>query len=105
MVELGRVAKDIRTAGILGSEHLALPDTIRAEVAAFLREQIGWLAELLDRGQRAGTFTFAGRPEDMARLVLSAVEGGLMIKRALDDPGHFAAVVETALAMIISRHD
>lgn len=103
IVELGRVARDICTAGILGTEHLALPETIQVEVAAFFREQIAWLAEILDRGRQSGDFSFAGTAENTATLFLSAVEGGLMMKRVLDEPQRFAAVLETALAMIIAR--
>jgi TetR/AcrR family transcriptional regulator, transcriptional repressor for nem operon len=103
VIRLGQVAKDICTAGMLGSEHLALPETIRAEVAAFFREQIGFLGQVLERGRTVGAFAFPGSAEDMARLFLSTVEGGLMMKRALDEPAHFEAVLNTLLPLITTR--
>ena len=79
--------------GILGGEFIALPEAMQAEVTGFFDEHLTWLTSLFQRGRKAGEFNFTGPPAQLARLVLSAIEGSLLIHRAIDDPKHFNGVM------------
>ena len=79
--------------GILGGEFIALPEVMQAEVTGFFDEHLRWLTKLLQRGRKAGDFNFSGPPAQHARLMLSAIEGALLIHRAIDDNRHFNTVM------------
>jgi TetR/AcrR family transcriptional repressor of nem operon len=79
--------------GILGGEFIALPEAMQAEVTGFFDEHLRWLTRLLQRGRKAGDFNFPGPPAQQARLMLSAIEGALLIHRAIGDKRHFNTVM------------
>ncbi|MBU2533881.1 MAG: TetR/AcrR family transcriptional regulator [Alphaproteobacteria bacterium] len=68
--------------GALAGEILALPAPVRALVQRHFVLHQEWLARLLRRGARSGEFNFPGQPPRMARHVLAALQGALLIKRA-----------------------
>lgn len=89
--------------GVLGGEYLALPEEMRAEVAAFYQENQAWIAQLLEKGRAAGAFAFEGAPEDMAKLGFSALEGAMLIARATGDPNQFKTVIDTVRRLLSPR--
>jgi hypothetical protein len=52
-----------------------------------------WLQATLQEGREAGVFHFSGDPADKAALILSSLQGGLQMARALGT-NKFRAVVE-----------
>src|SRR5215212_3271983 len=80
-------------AGSLETEFNSLPDSIREQTQALTRELLSWLQEILQEGRDAGVFHFGGEPADKAVLILSSLQGGLQMARALGS-GKFRAVVQ-----------
>ena len=80
-------------AGSLETEFNSLPDSVREQTQALTRELLAWLQATLQEGRETGVFHFSGEPTDKATLILSSLQGGLQMARALGT-GKFRAVVE-----------
>ena len=80
-------------AGSLETEFNSLPDSVREQTQALTRELLAWLQATLQEGREAGVFHFSGESADKATLILSSLQGGLQMARALGT-GKFRAVVE-----------
>lgn len=93
IIQLSQSDDGVCLCGVLGGEYIALPEEMQAEVGAFFEEHQTWLAGLLERGRAAGAFGFTGSAAKMAKLMFSAVEGALIIKRATGDDRQFDDVI------------
>jgi TetR/AcrR family transcriptional regulator, transcriptional repressor for nem operon len=93
MVNFGRSDGKACLAGVLAGEFLALPENMQTELTQFFEEHEVFIAKLLDRGRRDGAFHFEGTAKAMARMMLSAVEGALLIKRIKGDRSYFDGIV------------
>ena len=80
-------------AGSLETEFNSLPDSLREQTQALTRELLAWLQATLEEGRHVGVFHFGGEPADKAVLILSSLQGGLQMARALGS-GKFRAVVQ-----------
>jgi len=79
--------------GSLEAEFNSIPSGLQAEVEALHTELLTWLRDTLEGGREAGKFNFAGDPGDQAALILSSLQGGLQMARALGT-ARFRNVVE-----------
>lgn len=102
MTLFGRTAGEACLGGILSGEWRGLPAEMRSELRAFFDEHERWLTDFLEAGRNAGAFTFRGQSQLLARMLFSAVEGGLLIKRIKDDPGYFESIL-VAVADLLGR--
>jgi TetR/AcrR family transcriptional regulator, transcriptional repressor for nem operon len=93
MVTLGRSDGQACLAGVLAGEFLALPESLQKEISEYFDEHENFIAELLKRGRAMKQFHFGGTPIAMARMMLSAVEGALLIKRIKNDRSYFDGIV------------
>jgi TetR/AcrR family transcriptional regulator, transcriptional repressor for nem operon len=100
MVTLGRSEGQACLAGVLAGEFLALPESIQNEISQFFEEHEIFIASLLDRGRAMGQFHFEGTPNAMARMMLSAVEGALLIKRIKKDRSYFDGIVANFVSQL-----
>jgi TetR/AcrR family transcriptional repressor of nem operon len=66
---------------------------LQDEVEALHRELLAWLETTLAEGRDAGVFRFHGEPPNKAALILSSLQGGLQMARALGTK-RFRDVVE-----------
>lgn len=80
-------------AGSLETEFNSLPATVREQTQALTHELLTWLQATLQEGREAGAFHFGGEPESKAALILSSLQGGLQMARALGS-SKFHAVVQ-----------
>jgi hypothetical protein len=69
--------------GSLETEFNSIPAGLRAETEALHRELLAWLQATLKEGREAGVFHFKGEPAGKAALILSSLQGGLQMARAL----------------------
>ncbi|HEX2991732.1 MAG TPA: hypothetical protein VHO49_13700, partial [Anaerolineales bacterium] len=79
--------------GSMEVEFNTIPEGLQAEVEALHRELLAWLQATLEEGRLTGVFHFNGEPASKAALILSSLQGGLQMARALGTQ-KFSAVVE-----------
>ena len=94
-LEVRQAGTKICLCAALGGEFMALPDTIRGEVKRFFVHHERWLNELVSHGVSTGDFQVSQATEDIARHMLSALQGALIISRAKNDPELFYGVVRS----------
>ena len=79
--------------GSLEAEFNSIPELLQKETKALNIELLNWLQSTLEEGRQAGVFKFNGDAAGKAALVLSSLQGGLQMARALGAK-RFHAVVE-----------
>ncbi|HET6173229.1 MAG TPA: TetR/AcrR family transcriptional regulator [Gaiellales bacterium] len=84
--------------GMLAAEYQTLPEPMRAAVIGFFDENEAWVEGVLAGGREDGTLAFAGSPREAARLIVSALEGAMLVARPYGDVDRFATAAERLLA-------
>jgi TetR/AcrR family transcriptional repressor of nem operon len=84
--------------GMLAAEYQTLPEAMRDEVIGFFDENEAWLEAVLAQGREESTLTFAGEPREAARLIVSTVEGAMLVARPYGDVERFETAAERLLA-------
>jgi TetR/AcrR family transcriptional regulator, transcriptional repressor for nem operon len=100
IMAFGRTGSDICLCGALGGEYPSLPPEMQTEVAAFFDEHLAWLTWLLTDGRAAGTFHFTSAPETLARFILAAIEGAMLIKRTSGNLEYVDEVAKMAASLL-----
>jgi len=75
--------------GMLAAEYRTLPGDMQHAVVAFFDANEAWLDKVLREGRRRGELTFTGSPREVARAMVSALEGALLTSRPYSDPKRF----------------
>ena len=86
--------------GSLAGEMLTLPAEMRARVDHFFRSHQAWLQAILKRGEARGEFKLVAPAGKTARLVLGALQGGLLVKRTTGDASQLKDVVAVLKAQL-----
>ncbi len=84
--------------GMLAAEYQTLPDPMRAAVIAFIDANEAWVEKVLADGERAGTIALAGPASDAARLIVSGLEGAMLVARPYGDVARFDTAAGGLLA-------
>jgi TetR/AcrR family transcriptional repressor of nem operon len=84
--------------GMLAAEYQTLPGPMREAVIAFIDLNEAWVEKVLSDGARAGTITLAGPASDAARLIVSGLEGAMLVARPYGDLARFDTAAEGLLA-------
>jgi TetR/AcrR family transcriptional repressor of nem operon len=83
--------------GMLAAEYETLPARMQAVVLRFFDENERWLEGVLEAGRREGSLAFEQTEADAARLIMSALEGAMLVARPFADVGRF----ETAASALL----
>jgi TetR/AcrR family transcriptional repressor of nem operon len=83
--------------GMLAAEYRTLPEAMQGSVVAFFDANEAWLDRVLREGRKRGELAFTGSPREVARAMISVLEGALLTSRPYADPDRFRA---TAREMI-----
>ncbi len=67
--------------GSLASDRETLTPELQAVVARYLERSERWVTKMVERGVESGEFSYAGAPADAAALLLSGLQGGLIVAR------------------------
>ena len=78
--------------GMLAAEFDTLPPAMQEAVVRFFEQNEVWLAGVLERGRDEGSLAFSGAPIDVARTVVSSLEGAMLVARTFGDPERFRGV-------------
>ena len=84
--------------GMLAAEYQTLPAPMREAVVRFFDINETWLEAVLDEGQRAGTLHPRNSTAGAARVVISTLEGAMLVARLRNDPSRLEAAQEQLLA-------
>jgi TetR/AcrR family transcriptional regulator, transcriptional repressor for nem operon len=84
--------------GMLAAEYQTLPQPMRDAVIGFFDSNEVWLEGVLDQGRRDGTLQFAGPALDAARMVVSGLEGAMLVARPYGDIARFQSAATNLLA-------
>jgi TetR/AcrR family transcriptional repressor of nem operon len=86
--------------GMLAAEYQTLPAPMQDTVLRFLGDNEIWLTGVLEQGRREGTLQFEGSPSDVARMIISSLEGAMLVARPFGDISRFQAVAHHVLAAL-----
>ena len=84
--------------GMLAAEYTTLPKPMKAELKEFFDENERWLVAVLEQGRAARELRFGGTARDVARHLMSSLEGAMMLARSYDDVARFEATANRLLA-------
>ncbi len=84
--------------GMLAAEYATLPAAMQKELRHFFDENERWVAGVLESGRRSGELAFKGAPREVAALLVSSLEGAMMLARSHGDTKRFRAAAERLVA-------
>ncbi|MGO9557539.1 MAG: TetR/AcrR family transcriptional regulator [Acidimicrobiales bacterium] len=84
--------------GMLAAEYHTLPVPMQGAVVSFFDENEAWLTRILSQGQDEGTLQFDGSPSEIARVIVSGLEGAMLVARSFDDLSRFESAASHILA-------
>lgn len=89
--------------GMLSAEAATLPPQVANEVEGFFRETEAWLEHLLASGKRSKLFAFDGTTRAQARVLLSLLEGAMVVARGMRRHIYFRDVARSYLGTIAAH--
>ena len=84
--------------GMLAAEFATLPKPMKDEMRHFFDENERWLVAVLEEGRRSGGLKFSGSSLDVARALVGALEGAMMLARSYGEVARFETVADRLLA-------
>jgi TetR/AcrR family transcriptional regulator, transcriptional repressor for nem operon len=88
--------------GMLAAECPTLPDAMQASVISFFDQVEAWLREVLEQGRGDGSLQFTGPPRDVARMIISCLEGAMLVARPYGDISRFQDAVASLMMGLTS---
>jgi TetR/AcrR family transcriptional repressor of nem operon len=86
--------------GMLAADYETLPAPIRAAVVRFFDDNEMWLEQVLEQGRADGSLRFEGSTKDIARMIVSGLEGAMLVVRPYGDPDRFRTTADALLATL-----
>jgi len=87
--------------GMLASDITTLPEEVRREVVSFFADNETWLMKTLGDGRNVGVLSFGGSAKSEAQLLLTGLQGAMLVARTYGDEARFRTVVRSLLARIV----
>ncbi|MGZ8641339.1 MAG: TetR/AcrR family transcriptional regulator [Actinomycetota bacterium] len=84
--------------GMLAAEYETLPQPMRDSVIRFFDDNEVWVRRVLEQGQQEGTLHLDGAASEVARAIVSALEGAMLVSRPYGDVARFRATSDRLLA-------
>jgi TetR/AcrR family transcriptional repressor of nem operon len=84
--------------GMLAAEYPTLPGAMQASVVGFFDQNEAWLQDVLEQGRGDGSLHFTGSTRDAARMIISCLEGALLVTRPYDDIPRFQDAAASLIA-------
>lgn len=84
--------------GMLAAEYQTLPLSMQRAIVRFFAINETWLERVLEEGQRAGTLRHRGSARSAAQVVISTLEGAMLVARLHEDPDRFEAATTQMFA-------
>ena len=93
-------AKRMCLCGMLAAEYSTLPAGMRRAIRGFFDDNERWLEEVLEEGRAAGTVRFSDPATDAARMIISSLEGAMLVSRPYGDVVRFESAADELLATL-----
>ncbi len=84
--------------GMLAAEYQTLPAAMQDAVIGFFDQNETWLQRVLEQGQADGSLQFTGSARDTARMIVSGLEGAMLVARPYGDITRFQAAAANLLS-------
>jgi len=84
--------------GMLAAEYATLPAAMQQGLTLFFDANERWLTAVLEDGVRGGAFLFKEPANERARVLLSALEGAMLVARSYGNPRRFRSAADYVLA-------
>jgi TetR/AcrR family transcriptional regulator, transcriptional repressor for nem operon len=84
--------------GMLAAEYETLPGGMQRAVERFFADNQRWLEGVLEHGRERGTLAFQGSAADAAHLIVSGLEGAMLVARPFGGVERFRAAARALLA-------
>lgn len=99
-----RVLRDERMClcGMLAAEYQTLPQQMQTAVIRFFDDNETWLRHVLEHGHDEGTLSVSGSPSDTARLLISSLEGAMLVARPYGDVARFQAAARQLISSLVA---
>ena len=89
--------------GMLAAEYQTLPKPMTKTVIQFFDDNEVWLARVLEDGRAQGNLQFAGSTTETARMIVSTLEGAMLVARPYGDISRFQAAATQLMADLTNR--
>ena len=86
--------------GMLAAEYVTLPQPIKEGLTTFFDLNQAWLQRVLEQGSADGSLRLNAPSAETARLIVSALEGAMLVARPYGEPDRFDSVVTGLLASL-----
>src|SRR5437588_527789 len=86
--------------GMLAAEYATLPQPIRERLTAFFDHNEAWLKRVLEQGAADGSLTLRAPSRETAQLIVSALEGAMLVARPYGELDRFDSAVSGLLASL-----
>jgi len=86
--------------GMLAAEYPTLPGPMQSAVLEFFDHNEAWLHAVLEQGRNEGSLEFTGPARDTARMIISGLEGAMLVTRPYGDAGRFRVAADSLLASL-----
>ena len=93
--DLGESGDKICLCASLAGELMALSQEMQKEVALFFDDHIKWLEGILKKGRKTGEFSYTEEPKDLACLFIDALQGALIVQRAIKNRAQLERTILT----------
>jgi TetR/AcrR family transcriptional regulator, transcriptional repressor for nem operon len=89
--------------GMMAAEYETLPPPMQDAVLRFFDENERWLGSVLEQGRQERTLIFSGPPRETARMIISGLEGAMLVARPFDDVARFQSAAGQLLSCLKSK--
>ena len=86
--------------GMLAAEYPTLPGPMQSAVLEFFDHNEAWLQAVLEQGRKEGSLEFTGAARDNARMIISGLEGAMLVTRPYGDAWRFQVAADSLLASL-----
>jgi TetR/AcrR family transcriptional repressor of nem operon len=86
--------------GILAAEYQTLPQAMRKAVIRFFDANETWLTRVLEQGQADGTLSLCESAGQAAQMIVSGLEGAMLVSRPFSDPDRFESAAHRLLTSL-----
>ena len=82
---------------------LSLGEGQALSVRGFMQDNVTFLTKVLNEGKEDGSLVVRGSVDDMASMILSTLEGGLLVARADGGPDQLSAIIRNLVNLLAAR--